>query len=87
MPDDPRAPFRPVVRVDPPHEPEPGFTPATTSGLTDAELVALDAALRRLTATGLSLYEAKRALDAAVREWLDPRDAADAELDRLLAWR
>ena len=31
--------------------------------------------------------EAKLAIDAAVREWLEPKDAGDAGVERLLAWR
>jgi hypothetical protein len=36
---------------------------------------------------GLSEQEAKLALHAAVAKWLKPADAADAEVEELLAWR
>ena len=32
-------------------------------------------------------HQGKLALDAALRIWLELGDAADAELERLLAWR
>ena len=63
------------------------FSPTNTSGLTGSELAALNRALARLTATGLSEYDAKVAIDAAVRVWLRPADAGDADVERLLAWR
>ena len=83
MPDDVREPFRPVLQREPVRVPDKGFTTGNTSGLTASELVALD----RLMASGLGEHAAKLALDAAVREWLRPRDAAEADLERLLAWR
>ena len=87
MPDDPRLPFRPIVRVGSPPETEAGFTAGNTSGLNRSELAALNSALRRLMARGLSDYEAKLALHAAVGDWLEPDNAADADIERLLAWR
>ena len=64
-----------------------GFTPTNTSGLNSRELAALNRALERLVAAGLVEAEAKLAIDAAVRQWLEPRDAADADVLRLLEWR
>jgi hypothetical protein len=75
------------MRLQPYIEPEAGFTPRNTSGLDGRELAALNRALDRLMAHGLSDREAKLALHAAVAHWLQPRDAADADLERLLAWR
>ena len=87
MPDGPRLPFRPKVTIEPRKlEPE-GFTETNTSGVDARELVALNRALERLMAEGLSEREAKLAIDAAVREWLQPKDAGEADLERLLAWR
>ena len=87
MPDGPRERFEPRVRLDPIRERAPGFTSGNTSGLVAAELAALNVALHRLMARGLREHEAKLALHAAVGEWLEPRDAEEADLDRLLAWR
>lgn len=87
MPDGPREPFRPNVRIEP-ARPEPqGFMVTNTSGVNDRELQALNRALKRLMDAGLTEYEAKLALDAAVPEWLKFRDAGDADVERLLAWR
>ncbi len=77
----------PKIRDEPIREVDPGFTSRNTSGLNATELVALDRALGRLMSTGLSEYEAKRALHVAVAEWLQPSEAAEAALERLLAWR
>ena len=87
MPDEPRLRFEPTLRLQPYAEPEPGFTPRNTSGLDGRELVALNRALGRLITRGLTEREAKLALHAAVADWLQPRDAADADVERLLAWR
>ena len=57
-----------------------GFTPANTSGLDGTQIAALNVALARLIDAGLTEYQGKLALDAAVRIWLATRDAADAEL-------
>ena len=87
MPDGPHERFEPKVNIQPPRVPERGFTAANTSGLNAADLAALNAALSRLMAAGLSEYEAKRLLHIGVAEWLEPRDAAEADLKRLLACR
>ena len=87
MPDGPRERFEPTVRLDPVRQPDPGFTAGNTSGLVATELAALNVALDRLMAHGLTEHEAKLALHAAVGEWLEPKDAGDADLERLLAWR
>ena len=41
-------------------------------------------ALRRLIGRGLGEYEAKQALLHAVAEWLEPKDAAETDIERLL---
>ena len=82
-----RPSFRPAIRVDPPILPPSGFTSANTSGLDGMQLAALNVALARLIDAGLTEHQGKLALDAAVRIWLAPEDAADAEIERLLAWR
>ncbi len=87
MPDGPRERFEPKVELQPIPSPDSGFTTSNTSGLTAPNLIALNCALNRLMSIGLSEYEAKKTLHAAVTEWLEPRDAAAADLDRLLAWR
>ena len=87
MPDDLRLPFRPKVTIEPRQPEREGFTATNTSGVTGPELAALNRALERLIAEGLSEREAKLAIDAAVREWLQPKDAAEADVERLLAWR
>ena len=87
MPDGPREPFRPTVRIEPTKPAQNGFTPTNTSGVDARELVALNRALRRLMDAGLTEREAKLAIDAAVREWLEPKDAGGADLERLMAWR
>lgn len=87
MPDDVRVPYRPEVHIEPPREPVRGFTATNTSGLTAPELVALNRALERLMAAGLSEHDAKLAIDAAVRDWLKPKEAAKTDVERLLAWR
>ena len=87
MPDGPRERFEPNVRLDPVRQPDPGFTAGNTSGLNATELAALNAALERLIAKGLTEYEAKLALHAAVGEWLESMDAGQADIERLLAWR
>ena len=86
-PDEPRVVYRPRPVLASRTAPERGFTLNNTSGLTTAALAALNGALHRLMDTGLAEHEAKLALDAAVRGWLRPEDAADADLERLLAWR
>ena len=86
-PDEPRVAYRPRPVLAPRIAPERGFTRTNTSGLTAAALAALNGALHRLMEAGLAEQEAKLALDAAVRGWLRPEDAADADLERLLAWR
>ena len=85
MPDGPRERFQPVIRSVPRPEPQPGFTAGNTSGLNRRELAALNRALDRLMAAGLSERDAKLKLDAAVRVWLAPIDAGSEDLDRLLA--
>ena len=87
MPDGPRERFEPKLELQPVAEPEVGFTPNNTSGLSAAELVALNRALGRLMTHGLTEREAKLKLYTAVAHWLEPRDAADADVDRLLGWR
>lgn len=88
MPDEPRVPYRPSVRIEPQRPIRAGgFDRLGTSGLTARELDRLDRALARLVAAGLSERAAKLALDAAIRDWLAPDDADDADLERLLAWR
>ena len=87
MPDGPRESFRPIVRLEPKPPEQEGFNAANTSGVNGRELTALNRALRRLMDAGLSEHEAKLAIDAAVREWLKPKDAGAADLERLLAWR
>ena len=86
-PDGPRESFRPEPRIEPGRPPEVGFTTGNTSGLTSRELVALNRALGRLMSAGLDEHEAKLAIDAAVRDWLRPKDAGEADIERLLAWR
>ena len=83
MPDDVRVPYRPAVHLEARERPR-GFTAGNTSGLSAPELEALNRALVRLMAAGVSEAEAKVALDAAVREWLEPKDAGEADVDRLL---
>ncbi len=58
MPDGPRERFEPNVRLDPIRQLDPGFTAGNTSGLVAAELAALNVALDRLMASGLTEYEA-----------------------------
>ena len=87
MPDGPRERFEPTVRLDPVRQPDPGFTAGNTSGLVAVELAALNAALRRLMARGLTEHEAKLALHAAISDWLEPKDAGEADAERLMAWR
>ena len=86
MPDEPRVPYRPAAYAVPAPIDEKGFTARNTSGVSEPELVQLNCALGRLMAAGLSEHEAKLAIDAAVREWLEPKDAGGADLERLLAW-
>ena len=87
MPDDVRVPYRPVVRLEVSREKPRGFTAGNTSGLSAPELEALNRALGRLMASGLSEAAAKVALDVAVRTWLEPGKAGEADIERLLAWR
>ena len=87
MPDDVRVPYRPEVRLEVPREKPRGFTARNTSGLSAREIAALNCALDRLMASGLTEAEAKVALDAAVRSWLEPKDAGEADVVRLLARR
>ncbi len=87
MPDGSRERFRPTPQIEPASRDADGFTPTNTSGVNRRELAALNRALERLVAAGLTEAEAKLAIDAAVRQWLVPRDAADADVERLLAWR
>ena len=87
MPDGPRESFRPTVRVEPARTVQEGFTDTNTSGVDSRELVALNRALRRLMDAGLTEREAKLAIDAALRQWLEPKDAGEADVERLLAWR
>ena len=82
-----REPFRPDVEVGARPETDAGFTSRNTSGLNARELGALNGALQRLMARGLSEYEAKSALHAAVTDWLEPKDAGDADVERLISWR
>ena len=86
MPDDVRVPYRPAVHLEARERPR-GFTAGNTSGLSATELEALNRALDRLMASGLSEPDAKVALDAAVRTWLEPGKAGEADVERLLAWR
>ena len=79
--------FRPEIRLAPPRDVSSGFTSTNTSGLDGVQIAALNVALARLIDAGLTEHQGKLALDAAVRIWLAPEDAADAELERLLAWR
>ena len=60
--------------------------PTTTPDMT-IRLIALNRALERLMAADLSERKGKLAIDAAVREWLKPKDAGEADVERLLAWR
>ena len=87
MPDGPRESFRPVVRIEPSQPMLEGFTATNTSGVDSRELTALNRALHRLMDAGLTEREAKLAIDAAVRQGLEPKDAGEADVDRLLAWR
>ena len=87
MPDGPRESYRPTVRVEPARLAEEGFTTTNTSGVDSRELAALNRALERLMDAGLTEHDAKIAIDAAVRQWLEPKDAGDADVERLLAWR
>ncbi len=64
-----------------------GFTSANTSGLDGTQIASLNVALARLIDAGLTEREAKLRIDAAMRMWLQPENATDAELERLLAWR
>ena len=80
MPDGPRERFESVVRIAPPRKPKPGFTPANTSGLKADALAALAVAPHRLMARDLDEYDAKRTLNYAVKEWLDPVKVAEADL-------
>ena len=82
MPDDVRVPYRPAVHLEA-REKQRGFTAGNTSGLSMPELEALNRALGRLMAAGLTEAKAKVALDAAVRSWLEPKDAGEADLARL----
>lgn len=82
-----QMPFQPPIHLAPPRDAPSGFTLANTLGLDGTQLAALNVALARLIDAGLTEYQGKLALDAAVRIWLAPEDAADAELERLLAWR
>ena len=84
MPDDVRIQYRPDVRLEPTRAPVRGFAASNTSGLSSRELTALNRALERLMATNLDERAAKLAIDAAVREWLRPKDAGEADVDRLL---
>lgn len=65
------------IRVD-------GFNLGNTRGFKGPELASLNRALGRLLDRGLSEMEAKLALAHAVDEWLDPLDAAEAEVNRLI---
>ena len=87
MPDGPREKFEPRVELQPLPKSEVGFTATNTSGQDARELVALNRALGRLMSGGLTEWEAKLKLHAAVADWLEPKDAATADLDRLLGWR
>lgn len=68
-------------------EPLAGFTQANTAGLDGVQLASLNVALARLIDAGLTERDAKQRIDMAVRHWLEPEHAADAEIERLLAWR
>ena len=59
----------------------------TRRGLAGTQIAALNVALARLTDAGLTEHQGKLALDAAIRILLEPENAADAEVERLLAWR
>ena len=87
MPDEPRGRFVPKIHIGPSRPPELGFTPRNTSGLDAADLVALNVALGRLMGRGLTEDDAKMALHQAVSDWLEPANAAEADIERVLAWR
>ena len=86
MPDGPRERFEPKVNIEVPKEPARGFTAGNTSGVDAVGLVALNEALARLMARGMSEREAKETLHHAVAEWLNPCEAAEADVERLLLY-
>ena len=61
-----------------------GFNLGNTQGFDEQQLSCLNRALGRLLDLGLGELEAKLALAYAVDEWLDPLDAAEADLNRLI---
>ena len=65
-------------------EPHRGFTRENTAGLTDAELVSLNKALRSLMTHGYPIRRAKRIVQEAVAEWLHPAEASLVTVERLL---
>ena len=87
MPDGPHEKFEPKVELKLLPDLEVGFTASSTSGLNARELVALNRALGRQMSHGLSKRDAKLKHHTAVAHWLEPKDAAGADLDRLLGWR
>ena len=87
MPDGPRKRSEPVVRIEPRKGPQRGFTASNTSRIDAAGLAALNAVLDRLMERGLNEHEAKEVLLHAVAKWLEPGDATEADIERLLAWR
>ena len=87
MPDGPRGSYRATIRVEPVHLAEKRFLTTNTSGVDRRELTALNRALQRLVAAGLTKHEAKIAVDAAIRQWLESKDASDPDLERLLRRR
>lgn len=66
-PDGPRERFVPKIVLAPRRELASGFTASNTSGLGPTELAALNTALDRLKAAGLTERDAKLRLDGAVR--------------------
>ena len=53
------------------------------SGPSTRERAALNRALYRLRAAGLPESDPKLALDAGARDWLEPKDAGEADVDWL----
>ena len=76
--------FRRNLRIEPPPARPVGFTAGSTSGLLARELVAPNRLLERLMANGMSEHEAKVAIDAAVRTWLEPGSAGETDPKRLI---
>ena len=68
MPDSPREQFEPKVHIEPHRPLELSFNRWNTSGLDAADLAALNVALGRLMARGLTECDAKMALHQAVSE-------------------